>query len=77
MGMNGSVRSVNKGGGGSVHLERWEYGNPEEVAARRQAQSCHGCLHEETIRIAEQYMKYCAKGRKHGKHCALYQPAGV
>jgi hypothetical protein len=62
---------------GPVHLERWEYGNPEEVAARRQAQSCHGCRYEETVRLASQHTKYCGKGRKHGKHCALYQPEGV
>lgn len=63
----------------SSHLERWEYGNPEEVAARRQAQSCHGCRHEKNIffgnaRSVSQSVKYCGKGRKHGKRCALYQP---
>jgi hypothetical protein len=58
---------------GSAHLERWEYGNPEEVAARRQARSCHGCRYEETIRLAREHTKYCGKGRKHGKQCALYQ----
>jgi hypothetical protein len=61
----------------SLHLERWEYGNPEEVAARRQARSCHGCKFEETVRFSSQYSKYCGKGRKHGKHCALYQSEGI
>lgn len=32
-------------------LERWEYGNPEAVAERRQARSCHGCRHESKIRM--------------------------
>ncbi len=59
---------------GFVHLERWEYGNPEEVAARRQAQSCHGCRYEVGIFLASQHTKYCEKGRKHGNRCALYQP---
>jgi ribosomal protein S13 len=56
-----------------LRLERWEYGNPEEVAARRQAQSCHGCRHEEKIQIGTQSTKYCGKARKHGKRCAFYQ----
>lgn len=60
-----------------VHLERWEYGNPEEVAARRQARSCHGCRHEEKIQIGSQKTGYCNKGRKHGKRCAFYQPEGI
>lgn len=69
--------SATRASNGSVHLEHWEYGNPEEVAARRQAQSCHGCRHEETIHLGSQHTKYCGKGRKHGKHCALYQPEGI
>ena len=69
-----SATSATRASDPSVHLERWEYGNPEEVAARRQAQSCHGCRYEETIFLASQHTKYCGKGRKHGKHCALYQP---
>lgn len=63
-----------------MQLERWEYKNPEQVAMRRQARSCHGCKHEEKIHIgcehfASQLVAYCGKGRKHGKRCALYQPA--
>ncbi len=62
----------------SVNLERWEYGNPEEVVARRRAQSCHGCRHEEAFHFAEnsllwQLVKFCGKGRQYGKRCALYQ----
>jgi hypothetical protein len=57
----------------SPGLERWEYGNPEHVAARRQAQSCRGCRHEETIHLISQSITYCGKGRKHGKRCLSYQ----
>lgn len=62
----------------SSHLERWEYRNPEEVAARRQAQSCHGFRYEKNVcfgneRFVSQVVKYCGKGRKHGKRCTLYQ----
>lgn len=63
----------------SSQLERWEYRNPEQVAMRRQAQSCHRCKHEEKLHLGNersglQLVTYCAKGRKHGKRCVLYQP---
>ena len=62
----------------SAQLERWEYGDPEKVVARRQAQSCHGCRHEQAFHFAQnsliwQLVKYCGKGRKYGRRCALYQ----
>lgn len=78
--MNIAKASVGKRGSeqdGSARLERWEYGNPEEVAARRQAQSCQGCRHVQTIRIVSQEVQYCGKGRKHGRRCGLYQPEGI
>jgi hypothetical protein len=68
-----------RAGDSSANLESWEYGNPEEVVARRRAQSCHGCRHEEAFHFAEnsllwQLVKYCGKGHQYGKRCALYQP---
>lgn len=59
-------------------LGRWEYGDPQKVLERRQAKSCHGCVHEAALYFAEnnlswEVVKYCAKGRRHGKQCGLYQ----
>ena len=68
-----AMHKVGMGCDKSPDLECWEYGNPEYVVARRQAQSCHGCRHEETIQMISQSIKYCGKGRKHGKRCLSYQ----
>src|SRR5688500_2152026 len=59
-------------------LEHWEYGDPQKVAERRQARSCHGCIHEAALYFAEnslswEIVKYCGKGRRYGKQCGLYQ----
>jgi hypothetical protein len=69
-------------GEGTPQFERWEYGNPEDVFARREAKSCNGCRHEEKIRLGggprdSPPVKYCGKGRKHGKRCQAYQPKGA
>ena len=66
---------------GLPQLERWEYGDPQSVAERRQAKSCHGCVHEAALYFAEnslswEIVKYCGKGRRHGKQCGLYQSKG-
>jgi hypothetical protein len=63
---------------GLPQLERWEYGDPQRVAERRQAKSCDGCVHEAALYFAEnslswEIVKYCGKGRRHGKQCGLYQ----
>lgn len=58
-------------------LERWEYGNPEAVAERRQARSCHGCRYESKIRMGVEYLEFCEKGRKHGVHCAFFLKKGI
>jgi hypothetical protein len=62
----------------SPELEHWEYGDPQKVAERRQARSCHGCIHEAALYFAEnslswEIVKYCGKGRRYGKQCGLYQ----
>lgn len=49
--------------------EAWEYGNPEAVAIRKQGRTCAGCIH---IAVAFD-RKYCAKGKKYGAKCRLYQ----
>ncbi|MCC2681969.1 MAG: hypothetical protein K0S36_1533 [Nitrosospira multiformis] len=54
-------------------LERWEYGNPEAVAERRQTRSCHGCRHESKIRMGWNNLEFCEKGRKHGVRCTFFQ----
>jgi hypothetical protein len=62
----------------SAQLEHWEYGDPQKVPEHRQEKSCHGCVHEAAIYFAEnslswEIVKYCGKGRRHGKRCGLYQ----
>ena len=54
-------------------LEHWEYGNPEAVAERRQARSCHGCRHEGKVQMGWNNIEYCEKGRKHGVRCAFFK----
>ena len=54
-------------------LERWAYGNPEEVAMRREAQSCKGCEQEVKERFFGQEVKRCQKDKRYGTRCNLYR----
>lgn len=56
-------------------FERYDYGDPLQVAMRRQAQSCHGCAFETEIKLAGDKLKLCAKLNPHGKKCKLYKGA--
>jgi hypothetical protein len=63
---------------GFPQFERQVYGDRQRVAESRQAKSCHGCVHEAALYFAEnslswEILKYCGKGRRHGKQCGLYQ----
>jgi hypothetical protein len=78
--LRGSGAAEGRAGAGEsgCQLEHWEYGDPQKVAERRQAKSCHGCVHEAALYFAEnnlswEIVKYCGKGRRYGKQCGLYQ----
>jgi hypothetical protein len=78
--LRGSGAAEGRAGAGepTCQLEHWEYGDPQKVAERRQAKSCHGCVHEAALYFAEnslswEIVKYCGKGRRYGKQCGLYR----
>jgi hypothetical protein len=49
------------------------YRDPMQVAMAREAQSCKGCVHEQTYEFANHQIKICDEGRQHGKRCKFFQ----
>ncbi len=57
-------------------LEKWEHGNPETVAIRREAMTCKGCVRLESVVLFGQRTEYCVLGRPDGKRCKRYKESG-
>ena len=60
----------------SADLPAWMWKNPEEVAARTQAMSCHGCALIVKTLFQWQVVESCGKGRRFGKKCKQYLETG-
>lgn len=66
-------------------LETWEYGDPFEVAARREAHeqrkqaACGACVHHLDLTVNGKTMHACATGRRYGTRCESFktQPKGA
>lgn len=60
-------------------LHSWEFGNPEDVAARReaheqrQAAACGACIHHIQVVINGKTMHACDTGRRYGKRCEQFK----
>ncbi len=54
-------------------LERWQYGDPLEVAIRREAQSCKGCHSIETVDIFGTIRTICDDGEPKERRCRKYK----
>lgn len=59
----------------SADLQRWEHGNPEEVAIRREAMTCKGCEWREVVIVFGCSQEYCGLGKPYGKRCKKYKEA--
>ncbi len=72
--VGGVTRSA--GPTGSVEMpeiERWEFGNPESVAIRREDQTCKWCARLDTLTLFGRRTDICILGRPAGKRCKRYQ----
>jgi len=56
-------------------LELWETKNPEQVAMRREAQSCKGCQSIETVKVFGAVETICDDGRPKERRCRKYKEA--
>jgi hypothetical protein len=61
-------------------MEKWEYGDPEKVAIRRQEEfnkkerACGQCVHRFSIEIKGKRINGCEfKRREYGVRCGLYR----
>lgn len=61
-------------------LERWEYGNPENVADRRQREAirsekeCGQCEHKKVIEWKGNLVNFCeVKNREYGTRCNFFK----
>ena len=61
-------------------MDRWEYGDPLEVAARREARerrqqaACGACIHRREMDWKGQTWSFCEyKRRSFGTRCELYK----
>lgn len=60
-------------------MEQWEYGDPMEVAARREAHeqrqqaACGACIHHLQLTVAGKTSHACDAGRRYGKRCEQYR----
>lgn len=59
----------------SAELERWQYGDPEKVALRKESSTCKGCVHLETVKAFGQWHVICNKKKKPGNRCRIYKEA--
>jgi hypothetical protein len=51
-------------------IERWEYGDPESVAIRREGK---GCARLDTLVLFGRRTEICILGRPSGKRCKRYE----
>lgn len=50
------------------------YGDPLKRLLDEEAKTCKGCAFEESVKLfGGVSMRYCSKGKKHGKRCKGYQ----
>ena len=61
-------------------LHSWEFGNPEDVAARKEAHAqrqeaaCGACVHRRTMDWQGETWNYCEyKRRVYGRRCDLFE----
>ena len=60
-------------------LHSWEFGNPEDVAARReaheqrQAAACGACIHHLDLTVNGKVLHACDLQRHYGKRCDQYK----
>lgn len=60
-------------------LDRWEFGDPFEVAARReaheqrQAAACGSCTHHLDLTVNGKTMHACDAGRRYGTRCESFK----
>jgi len=60
-------------------LESWMFGNPEDVAARREAHeqrkqaACGACVHPLDLTVNGKTMHACDAGRRYGKRCEMFK----
>lgn len=60
-------------------LDQWMYGNPEDVAARREAHeqrqqaACGPCIHHLDLTVNGKTMHACATGRRYGTRCESFK----
>ena len=59
------------------NLERWEFGDPEKVAMRREEKSCKGCQSIETISLFGDTQKICDDGHPKERRCRKYKRAAI
>ena len=57
----------------SSALERWEFGDPEQVAIRREEKSCKGCQSIETVIIFGSQHTICDDGSPKDRRCRKYK----
>lgn len=53
-------------------LERWEHGDPEKVAIRRESMTCKGCVRLTVVRLFGNRTEICGFGKQTGKRCKSY-----
>lgn len=58
-------------------LERWEYGDPESVAIRREEKSCKGCHSIEVVKLFGETQEICDDGRPKERRCRKYKLATI
>ncbi len=63
-------------------MMRWEYGDPFEIVARREAvaqrqdRACGQCMHKISLAWKGEVLHGCeSKQRRYGVRCLLYRPA--
>lgn len=72
--VDGAIRSAGPIGSGEMpDIERWEYGDPESVAIRREDQTCKGCARLDTLVLFGRRTEICTLGGPAGKRCKRYK----
>lgn len=60
-------------------LDAWMYGNPEDVAARREAHeqrqqaACGACVHHMTLTVNGKTLHACDLRRRYGTRCESFK----
>lgn len=59
----------------SADLERWMYGNPENILLRQESATCKGCAYLEVHKAFGQFVSICLKKKKATRRCSQYKEA--